>query len=317
MSHAKEVFLSVVVPVYDEEGAVADLHTRIMATVAGLNQPCELIFVNDGSKDKTLGALKALRPIKIIDFRRNFGQTAAMDAGIKAATGKYIVTMDGDGQNDPADIPALIAKLEEGNLDVVSGWRKNRKDTFGKRLSSRLAAALRRVLINDGIHDSGCSLKIYRRECFDGVDLYGEMHRFIPALLKIRGFRIGEMEVRHHPRTTGRTKYNLKRSVKGCLDMVAVWFWKKYSNRPLHLFGGLGAALLAASVMAAAVVFFNKFVRGIDLSDTAMTTCCMVTFLTGVQLLVAGLLADMLAKCYYAARRETPYVIKEIIERTK
>ena len=160
-------------------------------------------------------------------MRKNFGQTAAMDAGIKAAQYDYIVTMDGDRQNDPADIPKLVKYLEDNNLDIVSGWRKNRKDTVMKKFTSRVANFLRGIIVKDHIHDSGCSLKIYKKECFDHINLYGEMHRFIPALLKIKGFEVGEVVVNHRPRTAGVTKYNWKRTVKGFVDMISLWFWSK------------------------------------------------------------------------------------------
>lgn len=309
-----EIYLSVVVPMLNEEGAAAALHARIVAALQALAQPTEIIFVNDGSTDGTLAVLRSLRPLRVISLRRNFGQTAAMDAGIKASRGRYIVTLDGDGQNDPADIPRLIAKLEGDNLDVVSGWRKNRQDTFMKKTSSRLAALVRRVLIDDGIHDSGCSLKIYRRECFERIDLYGEMHRFIPALLKIKGFTVGEIEVAHHPRTTGATKYNFKRGIKGILDMFSVWFWKKYANRPLHLFGGVGILLMVLSFLAGVSAAYQKIFLHRDLSNTSWTDLSMFGFFMGVMFFIFGLLADILSKIYFGATNDISYDIKEVIE---
>lgn len=256
--------------------------------------------------------MKELSPLKIIDFRKNFGQTASMDAGFKAARGKYIVTMDGDLQNDPADIPKLMAYLEEHDLDVVSGWRKNRHDSFSKKFFSRGANLLRKIIVNDGIHDSGCSLKIYRSMCFEGLDLYGEMHRFIPALLKIKGYSIGEVEVKHHPRVSGKSKYGYARILKGFLDMLSVWFWDKYSNRPLHLFGAIGAFLVLISFVAGLWVVYQKIAFGYDLSDTFMTTLAMLGFLTGIQFLVFGVIADMLAKTYFSEKKDTAYAIKEV-----
>ena len=194
--------ISVVVPVYNEEGNVALLHKRVSVVLDKLGYLWEIIFINDGSTDGTLVELKKLSPVKIINFRKNFGQTAALDAGIKAATGEVIVTMDGDNQNDPADIPNLLKKLDEG-YDVVSGWRWQRKDSRSKKLISRGARFLRRFFINDGIHDSGCTLKAYRKECFDHFDLYGEIHRFIPGMLKWQGFKVTEIKVNHLPRTSG------------------------------------------------------------------------------------------------------------------
>ncbi len=311
--NSNQLYLSIVVPVYNEEGAIANLHHEIKTVCEKLNRPYEIIFVNDGSQDKTFDVMKTLAPLKIINFRRNFGQTAAMDAGIKAAQGIYIATLDGDGQNDPHDIPPMIEYLQTQDLDVVSGWRKNRKDTFFKKLSSRCAAFVRKLLINDGIHDSGCSLKIYKKECFHNVTLSGEMHRFIPATLKIKGFKIGEMVVNHRPRTTGSTKYNWKRGIKGILDMFSVWFWKKYSNRPLHLFGGVGIFLILISGLAGLWAIYLKIFLNRSLSDTALTMLALFGFMTGIQFIVFGLLADISAKNYYTIHREETYNIKEII----
>ena len=189
--------ISVVVPVYNEEGNVEELHREILGVCQENNYEFEIIFVDDGSKDRTVEICKSLKPLKLIQMRRNFGQTAAMDAGIKAARFKYVVTMDGDRQNDPKDIPNMIKYLEDNDLDMVSGWRKNRKDTIMKRFTSRGANFLRHMIVHDGIHDSGCSLKVYKKECFEGINLYGEQHRFIPALLKIKGFTVGEVVVNH------------------------------------------------------------------------------------------------------------------------
>lgn len=307
--------ISVVVPVFNEENAVAKLHKEIKDIINGLNCAYEIIFINDGSTDKTMEALENLSPIKIIKFRKNFGQTAALNVGIKESQGEYIITMDGDGQNNPADIPNLIKKLETENLDVISGWRKKRRDSFSKRMSSLSAALLRRVLINDGIHDSGCTLKIYKKECFENTELTGEMHRFIPALLKIKGFKIGEMEVNHRPRTTGKTKYNWTRGIKGALDMLSIWFWKKYANRPLHLFGGIGILLIFVSIISGGWAIYEKIFFNQDLSNTALTNLAIFGFLMGVQFFISGLLADILSKNYYASTKDKPYNIEKIIEK--
>ncbi len=309
------MYLSVIVPVFNEEGAAAKLHAEILAMCQKLNQPFEIIFINDGSSDKTMETLKALSPIKIINLRRNFGQTAAMDAGIKAATGKYLATLDGDGQNDPADIPALIATLERNDLDVVSGWRKNRQDKHSKRWASLMAAFVRKHLINDGIHDSGCSLKVYKKECFEKVTLYGEMHRFIPAVLRIKGYKIGEDVVNHRPRTTGKTKYNWKRGVKGILDMFSVWFWQKYAHRPLHLFGGAGVILMLVSGISGLWAIYARIFYNVDLSNTALTMLSMFGFFIGTVFFVFGLVADMLSKIYFGVTADSHYDVKEVIER--
>jgi len=282
-----------------------------------LNRNYEIIFVNDGSEDNTLANLKKLSPIKIINFRKNFGQTAALDAGIKTSKGKYIATLDGDGQNDPDDILKLLEKLKQENLDAVSGWRKNRHDPLLKRAASCCMFIIRRLFINDGVHDSGCTLKVYRQECFNHVDLVGEMHRFIPALLKIKGFKIGELEVKHHPRLSGKTKYNWKRGIKGNLDIISIWFWKKYANRPLHLFGGFGSFLIIVSIIAGGWAIYLKIFKGLDLSDTVLIDLAMFGFLIGIQFFVFGLLADILSKSYFASTKDEVYDIKEIIENKK
>ena len=229
-------FISVVVPLYNEEGNVRELHKRILDACEKLGKPFEIIFIDDGSKDETIKNAQGLTPLTLIKFRKNFGQTAAFDAGIKQAQGEIVITMDGDLQNDPADIGLLLSKMEEG-FDVVSGWRFKRKDSLSKKIFSRTANLLRKILIQDTIHDSGCSLKAYKRNCFEDVDLFGEMHRFMPALLELQGYKIGEVKVNHYPRVHGVTKYNWKRGMKGFVDMISIWFWRKYSNRPLHLFG--------------------------------------------------------------------------------
>lgn len=236
--------VSIVVPVYNEEGNIKKLYGEIKKVCEENHYNYEIIFVNDGSSDHTDDVCRSLAPLKYICMRKNFGQTAAMDAGIKAAQYDYIVTMDGDGQNDPEDIPKMLDYLVKKDLDVVSGWRKDRKDSWMKRFISRGANFLRGILIKDGIHDSGCSLKVYKKECFRGMNLYGEQHRFIPALLKIKGFKIGEIVVNHRARTSGYTKYNWHRTIKGFVDMISVWFWNKYATRPLHLLGGLGMVFL-------------------------------------------------------------------------
>jgi glycosyltransferase involved in cell wall biosynthesis len=307
-------YISIVVPTFNEEENVANLHKEILPVCKSFNRSFEIIFVNDGSSDNTVDELNKLSPVTIVNFRKNFGQTAALDAGIKAASGELIIAMDADLQNDPADIPKLITKLNEG-YDVVSGWRKNRKDSFMKKFTSRGANLLRKFLINDGIHDSGCTLKVYKRACFQKVDLYGEMHRFMPAILKLKGYKISETEVNHRPRTAGLTKYNWRRTIKGLLDMFSLWFWRKYANRPLHLFGSFGFLLVVISILGTIFALYKKIFHGIDLSDTALTDLAMFSFLMGIQFFVFGLLADIMSKNYFASTKDTPYDIKEIIKK--
>jgi glycosyltransferase involved in cell wall biosynthesis len=306
--------ISVVVPVLNEEGNVKLLHEEIMAACKNAGYRFEIIFVDDGSTDRTPAICKELKPLKYIRMRKNFGQTAAMDAGIKASQYDYIVTMDGDRQNDPADIPSLVDYLEENDLDIVSGWRKHRKDTAMKKFTSRGANFLRKIIIDDGIHDSGCSLKIYRRECFDHINLYGEMHRFIPALLKIKGFKVGEIVVNHRPRTSGKTKYNWKRTFKGFVDMVSVWFWGKFAVRPLHIFGTAGMLSMLVGFVCgiwSCVLYFS----GAKMSNNIMPPLLTVFFIViGLLMFVFGLMSDMLSKTYYGMGIDTSYSIKETYE---
>ncbi len=311
------ISLSIVVPVYNEEGNVTKLHQEIKEVCERSGYDYEIIFINDGSSDKTDEICKTLEPIKYIRFRRNFGQTAAMDAGIKAATKEFIATLDGDGQNDPADIPKMLEQLIEEEYDVISGWRKNRKDTFMKRFISRGANFLRYILVHDGIHDSGCSLKVYRRECFDGVNLYGEQHRFIPALLEIKGFKVGETVVNHRARTSGVTKYNWKRTIKGFVDMISVWFWHKYASRPLHLLGGLGILFCMAGGLCGLWSVYI-FIVGYKMSDNIIPPILTVFFMImGVLMFIFGLMSEILMKTYYGTHIDTPYTIKEIVENTE
>lgn len=305
--------ISFVIPVFNEAENISQLYNEIIEVCTKHKYDSEVIIVDDGSTDNTPNIVKSLFPITYIRFRKNFGQTAALDAGIKKAKYQYIVTMDGDLQNDPQDVPAMIDYLEKEGLDVVSGWRKNRKDTFLKRFSSRGAHLLRKLLIKDDIHDSGCTLKVYRKKCFEEVSIFGEMHRFIPAVLKIKGFKIGEMVVNHRPRSKGKTKYNWKRTIKGFIDMISVWFWSKYAVRPLHLLGGIGLLLFFLGGIFG-IVSVYQFLIGIEMSDTAFPLISIFLFLAGLQLFISGLIADVSSKHYYQTTKDNSYTIKEIIE---
>jgi len=306
-------YLSVVVPLYNEEGNVIPLHTKIKDSLDAVGRTYEIIFINDGSSDNTMAEAKACHPVRIIDFRKNYGQTAAFDAGFKAARGDVVITMDGDLQNDPADIPNLLAKIDEG-YDVVSGWRHKRQDPWSKKIPSRIANALRKLLINDTIHDSGCSLKAYRRECFKHVDLFGEMHRFIPAVLELQGFKVGEVKVNHHPRIHGVTKYNWKRGVKGFADMISIWFWRKYAHRPLHLFGAMGFASSFVGFAILAWMTILKLAYHASLSERIWPMVGIFLVIMGMQLFIAGLLADILIRIYYRVQGRMNYAIREVIE---
>lgn len=308
--------ISVVIPVYNEKDNVSQLHREIIYAIAPLKREFEIIFVDDASEDGTFEVLSMLpSPVKIIRFRRNRGQTAALDVGIKKALGTLVVTIDGDLQNDPSDIPRLIDKLESENLDVVSGWRKDRKDSFMKCFISKVAKLFRDKLIKDGIHDSGCTLKVYKRSCFKTVDLYGEIHRFIVAILRMKGYKVGELVVKHRSRIHGKTKYNFSRTLKGFLDMLAIWFWGKFSNRPLHFLGGTAFVMVSFGIISGICAVYLKLFKGIDLSDTAFTLLSMFMFFGGLIMFILGIMADMLSKIYYNASKDEVYLIEKIIEK--
>jgi len=288
------------------------LHQEIVKALSG-HCEFEIIFVDDGSTDHTAQVARTLKPLKYIRLRRNYGQTSAMDAGIKAARYPYIATLDGDLQNDPVDILRLLDYLEENDLDIVSGWRKKRHDSLAKKFVSRGANVLRSILVKDNIHDSGCTLKLYKRECFATITLYGEMHRFIPAILQIKGFKVGELEVNHRPRQHGVTKYNWKRTVKGFLDMISVWFWNKYAVRPLHLLGGFGLISLGLG-FGFGLWTILLAIQGMDLSNSMQPYMSLFFIGLGFLFLMIGLIADMMTKIYYGLKIETPYTIHQVLD---
>lgn len=309
----KEVLeYSIIVPIYNEMESILDLYERIYKVMQNIGGAYEIIFVDDGSTDKSFEIIKNLSPLKIVRFRKNFGQTAALDAGIKESRGEVVITLDGDGQNPPEEIPKLLEKLKKG-YDVVSGWRYPRRDPFLKKLFSKGAEYLRSFLIKDCIHDSGCTLKVYKRECFDGLDLYGEMHRFIPAILRWQGFKIEEVKVKHDSRRYGKSKYNWKRIIRGFIDAWSVWFWRKYSSRPLHLFGGLGIIIGSAGSIMLAYLTIGRFLGYFTLSNRIWPIIAVFMILAGLQLFISGLLADIAVKTYYNNKRKS-YNIKGIIE---
>jgi len=309
----KRIYYSVIVPLFNEEKNVIKLHKDIILVMKSLKKNYEIIFVDDGSTDKTFENLKKLHPLKIIKFRRNFGQSAALDAGIKHASGQVLITLDGDGQNDPNDIPNLLKKLDN-KYDVVCGWRYKRHDSLSKRIISNTANFLGKFFVSPGIHDSGCTLRVYKKECFEDFDLYGEMHRMIPPLMKWRGFRITEVKVNHKPRKFGKTKYNFSRTLKGFLDMFEIWFWRKYENRPLHLFGGSGFVLSFLGIILGIYLAIQKIFFGYALSNKIWPLVAMTIFITGIQLFIFGLLADLTIK-NRVNKEKSFYRIKEILEK--
>jgi len=294
--------LSIVIPTYNESKNVSRLHAELVSILKTLKHAYEIIYVDDGSTDGTRQELRELhakdKNVKALFHRRNFGQTAAMDTGFKYAQGDVIITMDADLQNDPADIPKLLTKMNEG-YDVVSGWRKNRQDSLGKKLFSRFAGFLRRLLTREKIHDSGCTLKAFKKECFAGLDLYGEMHRYIPAILTWRGYRVGEVIVNHRARQFGKTKYGMRRLFRGFLDLLVVKFWMQYSARPIHLFGGLGLACFGLGFLAGLDLLIRKFFYNEAIANRPLLLLVVLLLVLGVQFFAMGIITDALTKLYY------------------
>ena len=302
--------ISIVIPVYNEEANISILYSQLKKALKDYNY--EIIFIDDGSTDSTFEILNKLKDIKIIKFRKNFGQTAALSAGFREAKGSIIVQMDGDLQNDPFDIPKLISSID--GYDMVSGWRFDRKDSFSKKILSKVANSFRRLLIHDPVHDSGCSLKAYKRECFNEIDLYGDMHRYIPALLGWKGFKIGEVKVNHFQRKFGETKYNYKRLFRGLLDLLNILFWRKYSSRPLHLFGALGILLSSLGLLLGFVLLVLRLLGLKNLGESQLPLLAVLLVVIGIQFFISGLMADISIKNYYSNGKKT-YSIEKIIEK--
>jgi len=309
--------VSVLVPVYNEEGNVPVLCERLLAVLDKQSWKFEIILVDDGSKDNTaqeLRAAAAARPeIKVIRLRRNYGQTAAMMAGIDHARGETIIPIDADLQNDPEDIPALVAKLDEG-YDVVSGWRKDRKDVRLKRtLVSRVANSLISRVSRVRLRDYGCTLKAYRRDVIKGVRLYGEMHRFIPIYATWQGARVTELPVRHHPRVHGQSKYGLERTLKVVLDLMVVMFLDRHFTKPIYVFGGFGAFSLMLSLISFVTMLYLKFFKAVSMIITPLPLLTAMLFLTGVTSILMGLLAEMIVRTYFESQDKSVYLIRETL----
>jgi glycosyltransferase involved in cell wall biosynthesis len=315
MDDAARVDISVVVPLYNEKDNLADLHQQLTAALAPLGRPFEIVLVDDGSSDGTregLIELEARDPrVKAVLLRRNFGQTAAFSAGFDRSRGDVVVTSDGDLQNDPSDIPALVAKLESEELDMVCGWRRTRRDPLSKRIPSFFANRLISWSTGVALHDYGCSLKAMRGEVARGIRLYGEMHRFIPAVASWMGVSLAEVPVNHRPRTRGRSKYGLGRTVRVLLDLFTVKFLHSYGTRPAHLFGlmglasgGLGAALLA--YLAVLKLLFDEAIGG-----RPLLLLGALLFLTGVILVSFGLMGELLVRTWHESQGKPIYVVQE------
>jgi glycosyltransferase involved in cell wall biosynthesis len=325
-SESAAIDLSVLVPVYNEVDNVVPLHEELDKVLRGTTLKYELIFVDDGSRDGTaakLSAIQAADPdhVRVAFLRRNCGQTAALSAALDLARGTILVPMDGDRQNDPADIPRLLDKLAEG-YDVVSGWRRRRQDTLiTRKIPSQIANRLVARISGVELHDFGCTMKAYRRRVLEGVRLYGEMHRFIPIFATWQGARVTELEVNHRARTAGKTKYGLGRTFNVVLDLILIRFFQRYAQRPIHLFGRVGLCSILLSFFCFLGMLYFKYVFPWPLGltegpksfvETPLPLLCVMFFLGGVQSIMLGVLAEMVMRTYYESQSKTTYLIDEV-----
>jgi glycosyltransferase involved in cell wall biosynthesis len=309
--------LSVIIPVYNEEENIEPLCASLLPVLRGIGRSFEIIAVNDGSRDKSCAVLKAVAAttpeLKVVDFRRNYGQTAAMMAGIDHASGQIIVSLDADLQNDPADIPLLLQKIDEG-CDVASGWRQERQDAaITRNLVSRIANRLISQISGVHLKDYGCTLKAYRAEVIQGTRLYGEMHRFIPIYASWMGAKVVEVPVHHHKRRAGQSKYGLERVVKVVLDLMVVKFLERYFVKPIYVFGTFGLASLALSGVFLANLLYLKFVDGLSIILTPLPLLSAMTFLVGILSILMGLLAEMLSRTYFESQGRSAYLVRELV----
>lgn len=317
MNKIIEDTISILIPVYNEEENLFPLSEKLTHTLKKVGRPYEIIFIDDGSTDSSLDTLieisKKFPNIKIISLSRNFGQTAALSAGIDFSSGDILIPMDGDLQNDPEDITILLKKLEEG-YDVVSGWRKERKDPLLKRrLPSIIANKIISLIGGVRLHDYGCTLKAYRRDILKNIKLYGEMHRFIPIYAQWVGARVTEVPVRHHPRVSGRSKYGLSRIFKVILDLMVVKFLLSYSQKPIYVFGGIGILIIIGAFLSGIYAIYLKIFKGVSFILTPLPLLCVLLLMLGSLSILMGFLAEILTRTYYESQGKPIYHIKEII----
>ncbi len=309
--------VSIVIPLYNEDENVMPLHERLKETMDSLSDiDYEVIYIDDGSTDRTLQLLEKVQAEDkhtfILSLRRNFGQTAAFAAGFDFARGDVIVTMDGDLQNDPGDIPGLLDTIKD--CDLVSGWRKKRKDPFfRRRLPSMIANWIISKVTGVKLHDYGCSLKAYRRDVIKNINLYGEMHRFIPAVASWYGIRIGERETTHHPRIRGKSKYGLSRTVKVVLDLITVKFLQSFSTKPIQFFGPIGLLSVLLGTLISAYLAFRKLMFAEEIGGRPLLLLGVLLIIVGIQLIGMGLISEILVRVYHESQRKPIYVVKKII----
>jgi glycosyltransferase involved in cell wall biosynthesis len=326
----KKITLSIVIPVYNEAESLHLLHPAIQSALKdikplkgtpGAEMGWEVIYVDDGSRDGSVKILEQMveqdpEHVVAVEFRRNFGQTTAIAAGIDHARGDVIIFLDADLQNDPADIPMLLEKLDEG-YDVVSGWRKDREDNaITRNLPSHMANWLISNVTGVHLHDYGCTLKAYRREVITGFKLYGEMHRFIPVYANSVGAKILEVPVRHHARKFGKSKYGLERTIKVVLDLMAVQFLTRGANKPIYLFGGGGIGLIALSMLGVLFLIIRKLVVQVDISNSPIFVLSMLAAMTGFQAILMGLIAELLVRTYHESQQKPTYTVRRVLRAT-
>jgi len=314
--------LSLIIPVYNEEGNLVTLFEAVCSVMNSLKRPWEVVFVDDGSRDQSLPILQSLarqepEHVSVVVFRRNYGQTAAIAAGIDHSDGETIILLDADMQNDPADIPLMLAKLDEG-YDLVSGWRKHRKDNaLTRNLPSAIANWLISTVTGVHLHDYGCTLKAYRREALVGFRLYGEMHRFIPVYANSVGARIAELPVRHYPRKSGKTKYGLERTVKVILDLITVKFLASYGAKPIYVFGGTGLLLMLFSAIILGYLLVRRIFFLISVMASPLFQLSAMFFILGFQSILMGLIAELLVRTYHESQRKPTYTVRTVINGAK
>lgn len=309
-----DVKLSVVVPLYNERESLPELHRQLSEVLCQLEKPVEIIFVDDGSTDGSFDILRELHgrdpQVRVYQFRRNYGKSAALAVGFKKARGRVIVTLDADLQDDPKEIPGLLAKLEEG-YDLVSGWKKHRRDSLSKRLSSKIFNQVTGLLTGLRIHDINCGLKAYRREVTEAINVYGQLHRFLPVLAHWEQFRVGELVVEHHPRKFGKSKFGVSRYTAGLFDLVTVLFITRYTRRPLHLFGLAGLLCFLAGFGISAYLAFERLFLGEYLTNRPLLFLGILLIIVGVQFVSIGLLGEMITE---SRKDRMEYSIKRVLE---
>ena len=304
--------ISIVIPVFNEKESVAVLHRELVTVLGTLHEPFEIIFVDDGSTDGTVAELKKLSPARVISFSRNFGKSQALQAGFRAAEGEYIFTMDGDLQDDPREIPHFLRKAREENLDLVCGWKERRLDSFGKRLVSKIANTITSFFTGTTVHDMNCGFKLYRKEVAKSLDFYGDMHRYIPAIVATLGFRIGEVSVHHRERKFGVSKYgNFRRLPKSFFDFVTLLLMRRFIDKPMHFFGIIGTLLTILGGTILTYLTFIKLFQHDEIGGRPLLTLGVLLFVIGIQLFSSGFLGELLIR---QNNRRNVYTVREEFE---